>query len=515
MTFRLKTMLGIALIESILLIILVYSALDFLRDSNEDQLQKYANSTSRLFETAIKDAVLSMDLATLESFVEEIVSNPDIIYTRIISNEVILAQGGDLSILMLPNQPDKSLSVVTDGIYDIHTDIIAGGITYGVIEMGLSTNKMEQMLVKAQRWIGGIASLEIILVALFSFLLGTYLTKQLLTLKEASHTIAISGPGHQIPIIGNDEISDVAHAFNDMSSTLNEVLAEREKISSDLALLNKEKDQRADELILANKELVFQKEKTQRSQELISANEKSAAIRQETDKTKSKFISRVSHELRTPLTSIKGALGLIQAGVFDKSPEKLPSIIDIAYKNTERLHHLIDEILDIEKLESGKMSFKMHSTNISALLEEAIAANEFYGAEYGITFSFSGIAAPLFVNGDSDRLMQLMGNLLSNAAKFSSHGGHVEVTLARNDGRLRIAVRDYGCGIPQDAQQTIFEKFTQADSTDHRRQMGSGLGLNIAKMIVEEHDGLINFTTEVDKGTTFYVDLPELETCRT
>ena len=157
----------------------------------------------------------------------------------------------------------------------------------------------------------------------------------------------------------------------------------------------------------------------------------------------------------------------------------------------------------------------MYSTNISALLEEAIAANEFYGAEYGITFSFSGIAAPLFVNGDSDRLMQLMGNLLSNAAKFSSHGGHVEVTLARNDGRLRIAVRDYGCGIPQDAQQTIFEKFTQADSTDHRRQMGSGLGLNIAKMIVEEHDGLINFTTEVDKGTTFYVDLPELETCRT
>ena len=117
--------------------------------------------------------------------------------------------------------------------------------------------------------------------------------------------------------------------------------------------------------------------------------------------------------------------------VFDKSPEKLPSIIDIAYKNTERLHHLIDEILDIEKLESGKMSFKMHSTNISALLEEAIAANEFYGAEYGITFSFSGIAAPLFVNGDSDRLMQLMGNLLSNAAKFSSHGGHVECDIMK------------------------------------------------------------------------------------
>ncbi|MDE0766289.1 MAG: HAMP domain-containing protein, partial [Amylibacter sp.] len=124
--------------------------------------------------------------------------------------------------------------------------------------MGHVSNARAKMLAippKAAAEIVGIASLEIIFVALFSFLLGTYLTKQLLTLKEASHTIAISGPGHQIPIIGNDEISDVAHAFNDMSSTLNEVLAEREKISSDLALLNKEKDQRADELILANKEL--------------------------------------------------------------------------------------------------------------------------------------------------------------------------------------------------------------------------------------------------------------------
>jgi PAS domain S-box-containing protein len=235
LTFRLKTILGIALIESILLVILVFSALDFLRDSNEDHLQRYAITTSRLFKNAIKDAVLSMDLATLESFVEDISSNPDIVYTRIISNGVILAQGGNELFLKQPRHLDKSIAEVSDGIYDIRTEIVVGELTYGVIEMGLSTE--DHVLVKARQWIGGIASLEIILVALFSFILGTYLTRQLLTLKKASNIIALSGPGYQIPISGNDEISDVARAFNEMSKNLHKVLVEQKRVSIELAQL--------------------------------------------------------------------------------------------------------------------------------------------------------------------------------------------------------------------------------------------------------------------------------------
>ncbi|MFT5396841.1 MAG: PAS domain S-box-containing protein [Gammaproteobacteria bacterium] len=237
MTFRLKTILGIALNESILLVILVFSALDFLRNSNEDNLQRYAITTSRLFKNAIKDAVLSMDLATLESFVEEISSNPDIVYTRIVSNGVILAQGGNALILKQSRHQDKSIAEVSDGIYDIRTEIVEADLTYGVIEMGLSTDIIDHVLVKARQWIGGIASLEIILVALFSFILGTYLTRQLLTLKKASNIIALSGPGYQIPISGNDEISDVARAFNEMSNNLNKVLVEQERVASDLTQL--------------------------------------------------------------------------------------------------------------------------------------------------------------------------------------------------------------------------------------------------------------------------------------
>ena len=237
MNFRTKTVIGIALIESILLVILVFSALNFLHDSNEEQLLQRATVTSRLFGNAVKDAVLSTDLATLESFVAEIISNPDIVYTRIRNNEVILAQGGNLLALNQPHVPDISLSDVTDGIYDIHTEIVVEGIVYGHIEMGLSTSAIENMLAEARQWIGGIASLEIILVGLFSFALGTYLTRQLAYLKEASNIITLSGPGHQIPISGNDEVTAVAHAFNKMSSKLNRVMGEHASIANELTQL--------------------------------------------------------------------------------------------------------------------------------------------------------------------------------------------------------------------------------------------------------------------------------------
>jgi PAS domain S-box-containing protein len=237
LNFRTKTVLGIALIESILLVILFLSALNFLHDSNEKQLLQRATITSRLFKNAVKDAVLSTDLATLESFVEEIISNPDIVYTQIRNNEMILAQGGNVSVLNQPHVPDTSLSDVTDGIYDIHTEIVVEGIVYGHIDMGLSTSAIENMLAEARRWIGGIASLEIILVGLFSFALGTYLTRQLEYLKEASNIVTLSGPGHQIPISGNDEVTAVAHAFNKMSSKLNKVMSDYASIANELTQL--------------------------------------------------------------------------------------------------------------------------------------------------------------------------------------------------------------------------------------------------------------------------------------
>ena len=222
MSFRLKTILGIALIESIVLILLILIGMHFFHQSNESHLQQRVETTSLLFSKAIKNAVIANDLATLESFIEDILTLPDIVYARISSRNFILAEGGNKAMLERSHIPDSSLKNVNDGVFDMAVEIREAEHFFGSIEIGLSTKKIEQDITNAQQWAISIATAEVVLVAIFSFILGTYLTRRLLRLKKASEVITQSGPGLQIKVRGNDEISDVARAFNSMSSTLKE-----------------------------------------------------------------------------------------------------------------------------------------------------------------------------------------------------------------------------------------------------------------------------------------------------
>jgi PAS domain S-box-containing protein len=226
--------------------------------------------------------------------------------------------------------------------------------------------------------------------------------------------------------------------------------------------------------------------------------------------TKREFLSTVSHELRTPLTSIKGSLGLIKTGAMGELPDKIMSMLDIAHNNSERLVRLISDILDVEKIEAGKMDFKMVPMDMGDLLSQAIEANKGYGETFDVRFVLVGDPQEAMVKGDHDRLMQVLANLLSNAAKFSPEGADVDVTLAREKEGIRVSVIDQGAGIPENFQNKIFTKFSQADSSDTRTKGGTGLGLNISKAIVEEHGGTIGFETEIDEGTIFSFVIPAL-----
>lgn len=233
--------------------------------------------------------------------------------------------------------------------------------------------------------------------------------------------------------------------------------------------------------------------------------------RQQAEMMKTEFVSTVSHELRTPLTSIKGSLGLVQSGALGELPDKLKSMISIAYTNCDRLVRLINDILDIEKIAAGKMDFHMRPINLVPLLEQAMEANKGYGEEHDVSFYFSSDLPEAMVEGDHDRLMQVLANLMSNAAKFSPIGGNVRITLSKHDAGFRVAVADKGPGIPEEFRNKIFGKFHQADSSDTRQKGGTGLGLNISKAIVERHDGIIGFESKAGQGSTFFVDLPELQ----
>ncbi|MEN9229519.1 MAG: PAS domain S-box protein [Thermostichus sp. DG02_5_bins_236] len=234
------------------------------------------------------------------------------------------------------------------------------------------------------------------------------------------------------------------------------------------------------------------------------------------ERMKNEFVSMVSHELRTPLTSIRGSLGLILGGVGGSLNEQLRNLLEIAQKNTERLLVLINDILDIEKIEAGRINFEIRPLSLVPLLEQILQVNQSYADKYGVRMHLE--VAPgceeAQVCTDSHRFTQVVTNLLSNAIKFSPPGACVDLRLSQQQGWVRLAIQDHGPGIPQAFRPQIFQRFAQADASDTRLRGGTGLGLSISKAIVDKLGGRIDFMTcsaeegEGETGTCFYLDFP-------
>lgn len=224
---------------------------------------------------------------------------------------------------------------------------------------------------------------------------------------------------------------------------------------------------------------------------------------------KSQFVAVVSHELRTPLTSIKGALDLVNSGQFGEFPPQAQSLLDIASRNSRRLATLVDDLLDLQKLEAGEMRFKKETVDIRGFISDAISSHRGLAEKYGVRLKLlTSDAKSVFVRSDPSRLMQVLGNIISNAAKFSPENGEVEIWSAVSKGRVRIYIRDHGIGIPKGAREEVFGRFTQIDSTDQRKFGGTGLGMNISREIIEALGGTIDYESELGVGTTFFMELP-------
>lgn len=224
---------------------------------------------------------------------------------------------------------------------------------------------------------------------------------------------------------------------------------------------------------------------------------------------KSQFVSTVSHELRTPLTSIKLSLDLINSGALGPLPANMKSIVETAGRNGERLSKLIDDILDLQKLEAGEMRYHMQVLNAKSFLREAIDANARFAESKDVKLiaDFSD-DPPLFIEADEMRLMQVLSNMISNAVKFSHKAGTVSIGCLDWKGKTTIYVKDRGIGIPDGSRDKVFGKFTQIDSSDRRQVGGTGLGMSISKEIIEHFKGKIDYLSEPGEGTTFFVELP-------
>ena len=228
---------------------------------------------------------------------------------------------------------------------------------------------------------------------------------------------------------------------------------------------------------------------------------------EEVEQLKKGFLSTVSHELRTPLTSIRGSLGLLASGAAGPLPDHVVEVVALAERNAIRLMALIEDILDLERLETGKIELQMTRVPIASILRRAMESLAAFGA-HGVTVDAPNVSSSIDV--DADRIVQVLVNLLSNAVKFSPPGGVVTIAVTVDGQWTEFRVIDHGRGVPAAHRRAIFERFRQVDPSDAREKGGAGLGLAICKSIVEQHGGSIGVESEEGAGSAFWFRLASL-----
>ena len=226
---------------------------------------------------------------------------------------------------------------------------------------------------------------------------------------------------------------------------------------------------------------------------------------EEVERLKIGFLSTVSHELRTPLTSIRGSLGLLASGAVGELPTEVVEVVAVAERNAVRLMVLINDILDLERLETGTIELQFAQLPVEAILRRAMESLATFGQQHGVTVEAPEACCTIW--GDADRIVQVLVNLLSNAVKFSPPGGVVTISVEPLEGWVEFRVTDHGRGVPVDYRRAIFERFRQVETSDAREKGGTGLGLAICKSIVEQHGGTIGVESKEGEGSTFWFRL--------
>jgi len=538
-SLRLKTILGVGLIEAILLIVLITTVLNYMQKSNKESLEEYVNTTSTLFATATKDAVLSLDLATLDIFIEEMLKNEGVIYAKIFdSEENLLASGGDIATLEKTFKIDKSYNDVDDAIYNSEKAIKIDKTIYGRIELGISTKSIQAAFNEARHLASIIAIAEMILVALFSYALGIYLTRQLKVLRNSARKIAEGDLSHKIEIKSHDEIAEVAKSFNKMIASLNKANEESTQYHNELDELNKSLEdrvkRRTEKILEQKKNLESAYQELKLTQKQLLHSEKMASIGQ--------LAAGVAHEINNPVAFIKSNLRSLEKYIFTyrETLEKQSEIIEIIDKKDHQKTIQKIELLkehyhneDINFINEDIENLVKESIEGSSRVEEIVKGLKEYSHASDDTLEDCDLNECLrstlkvlsnelkytceiiVVEGDlplhpinKGKIIQVFTNLIVNATQAMDKEGllTIKTALTQQEEKEEIVVfiSDNGKGIPEENLARLFDPFFTTKDVGE----GTGLGLSISQGIIHDHSGTIEVESTVGVGTQFIIRFP-------
>lgn len=525
-SIRVKTILGVALIEAVLLISLVVMMLGYIKDSNSDALETRAKTTARLFATTAKDAVLGFDLATLYAFVNEVMTNPGLEYARVINADgQLLAASGGAEELEL--KEDQSLADVDDGVYDVRAPIRESGTTFGWVEVGFSTDPIELIVDRAKRWSFTIVILEMALVALFSFMLGRFLTHKLSALRDAAVAIGDGDLSRRVDVPGEDEIDVVGKAFNQMTRAVESSHLQMNQLTEELRELNETLEDkvrlRTYELQKLNAELESAIEQIQRAQAQLLESEKRATI--------GVLTAGVAHEINNPLGFVTSNIGTLKE--YQDSLATLTARLVDAVKGNKpltatELDALLQEMdyqfisddlaelfsdtkkgLDRVKVIVEKMTALQHGQSTGATpasptnaIRDALARmSETRFANYAISVPEQPLPQ---IMGSHDALVEALYTVMMNACQASTPDDEVVISFETDGERLMLEVSDTGEGVPVALREKIFDPFFTTRPVGE----GTGLGLYRARMLLETVDSELVLDENYTKGARFIIRLP-------
>ena len=540
LSLRTKTVAGTALIEATLLLVLIITSLTFINALIEDNVVKRAQTTANLFSSITRDPLLSLDLASLEASVEELMNNPDIAYARVLDRQQrVLAQRSREGIAEKLFKLDTSVQGIDDSVYDTREPITVANEYFGEVQIGIDVTLVQTSLLQIRNWIIALALLEMALVALFSFGLGTYLTSQLHSLRQGAKDMLKAIPTQNyrsvaIPIKGRDELSELAMSFNTLVNTLAEEYENRSGAQDELRELNRLLENKVKERTQAlsdkNSELENANKHLKETQQQLLQAEKMASVGQ--------LAAGVAHEINNPigfvssnLSTLKDYLSLFQILLdmakklhsdgatealkarvdelqafyaqhdLDFIGEDIGPLIDESAEGLQRVSEIVKGLKIFSRIDSEESQWYdlNHCLNTTLTM-----VNNKLKYICKVEKQFADLPKVYFNLG---KLTQVFTNLLINAGQaieVTGKQGVINIATIREGDFVKVRIQDTGCGISQENLEKLFNPFF----TTKPEGQGTGLGLSITYGIIQEHGGQIQVSSTPGEGSIFELALP-------